>query len=310
MQRIEFRAMGCHVTAVLDSPSRRAGDLLAAVPEWFAEWEQKFSRFRDDSELAKLNHGAGAFASVSPAFWEVAQDAVRAANQTSGLVTPTLLNELEAAGYDKSFEYLQLAGQAATAPVSVTPMALANDWHTIQFDPRRRAICLPAGLRLDFGGVAKGWAADQAVKRLALAGPALVDAGGDIAAKRPPRGGRGWPIGVADPLHTGEQIGVLIVARGGVATSGRDYRKWQKGGAMQHHILDPRTGLPAQTDVLSATVVAPTAREAEAAAKAALILGSREGLGWLEARPTLAGLLVLESGTILRSRRMKNYLWS
>ncbi len=101
-----------------------------------------------------------------------------------------------------------------------------------------------------------------------------------------------------------------MIARGGVATSGRDYRRWQRDGAWQHHILDPRTGQPAATDVLSATVIAPTAREAEAAAKAALILGSREGLEWLETHPAFAGLLILEDSRMRYSHRLYKYLWS
>jgi len=93
-----------------------------------------------------------------------------------------------------------------------------------------------------------------------------------------------------------------------VATSGRDYRRWTRGGVEQHHIIDPRTGQPAQTDILSATIVAPSGPLAEIAAKVAFILGSRAGLAWLDARTTMAGLLVLEDGRTLRSRRMDAYL--
>jgi thiamine biosynthesis lipoprotein len=94
-----------------------------------------------------------------------------------------------------------------------------------------------------------------------------------------------------------------------VATSGKDYHRWLRDGIWVHHIIDPRTGLPAVTDVLSATVVAPTALEAEAAAKAALILGSRAGMNWLDADPGLAGVLVLEDGSRFYSARMDQYLW-
>ena len=105
-------------------------------------------------------------------------------------------------------------------------------------------------------------------------------------------------------------VALLLISHGGVATSGRDYRRWQRNGVWQHHLLDPSTGRPAETDALSATVIAPSAYEAEIAAKLALILGSRHGLAWLEARPALAGLLILEDGRILSSRRLVNYLWS
>jgi thiamine biosynthesis lipoprotein len=165
-------------------------------------------------------------------------------------------------------------------------------------------------VRLDLGGVAKGWAADQAARRLAEAGPALVDAGGDISVSGPMADGLPWPIAIANPFAPDQSLGLALLARGAVATSGRDYRRWMRGGLEQHHIIDPRSGQPAQTDILSATIVAPDGPLAEMAAKVALILGSRAGLAWLDARPTLAGLLVLEDGRILRSRRMDAYLYN
>jgi thiamine biosynthesis lipoprotein len=103
---------------------------------------------------------------------------------------------------------------------------------------------------------------------------------------------------VADPLAPEADVAQLWLEQGGVATSGRDYRRWRRGGVWQHHLLDPRTGRPAQTDVLSATVLGPSAAEAEVAAKVALILGSRAGLAWLAARPALTGVLVLADGQV------------
>jgi thiamine biosynthesis lipoprotein len=115
---------------------------------------------------------------------------------------------------------------------------------------------------------------------------------------------------LSDPSAPGDLLELLAVSSGGVATSGTDYRRWQQDGQWRHHIIDPRTGSPAQTDVLSVTVIAPTACVAEIAAKAVLLLGSKEGLAWLDSRPTLAGLLVLEDGSVLRSRRFDSYVWS
>ena len=121
--------------------------------------------------------------------------------------------------------------------------------------------------------------------------------------------GHGWPVGISDPFHPGESLELLGLARGGVATSGRDFHRWERQGVWQHHILDPRTGLPAATDVLTATVIAPSTVEAEAAAKVAVILGSEHALAWLDERPSLAGLLVLDDGSVRRSRRLSRYLW-
>jgi FAD:protein FMN transferase len=137
-----------------------------------------------------------------------------------------------------------------------------------------------------------------------------VDAGGDIAISGPQHDGSPWAIGVADPLNPGEDLALLMLGKSGVATSGRDYRRWQKDGRWQHHIIDPRSGLPAETDVLSATVIAPNVMEAETAAKMVLILGSQAGLDWLENQPQMAGILVLEDGCRLDSRGVRAYLWS
>lgn len=311
MRRLTFRAMGCQMLAVLDVASEQAARLLAQVPAWFEEWEQTLSRFRQDSELSQLNRNAGRWTPVSAVLWAVVQAALLAARQSQGLVVPTLLNALEAAGYDRTFEALSRS-LSTSCP---SPHPTVEDWRAIRCDSRTRSIYLPAGMRLDLGGIAKGWAADQAVQRLSAYGPALVDAGGDIAISGPRADGQPWPIGVARPEpglsssfpgrgEDGNGVGLLMISRGGVATSGRDVRRWQRDGAWQHHILDPRSGRPAVTDVLSATVVAPTALEAESAAKVALILGSRDGLAWLEARPELAGLLVLEDGHVIFSRRL------
>mgnify|MGYP000182779134 FL=1 len=345
MQRLTFRAMGCQMLAVLDDTSAQAARLLAQVPGWFEGWEQTLSRFRQDSELSQLNRNAGRQTPVSAVLWEVVQAALHAARQSQGLVVPTLLHALEAAGYDRSFEALGAdlsrgTARRAPTPPPASPPPDTGDWRAIRCDSRTRCITLPAGMRLDLGGIAKGWAADQAVGRLSAYGPALVDAGGDIAISGPRADGQPWPIGVASPatwaaappppergrkgfspeepssvvcrLSSDHQslLGLLMLPRAGrpsscgVATSGRDVRRWQRNGVWQHHILDPRSGQPAITDVISATVVAPTALEAEIAAKVALILGSRDGLAWLEARPPLAGLLVLEDGRVIPSRRL------
>ncbi|MEO7913726.1 MAG: FAD:protein FMN transferase [Roseiflexaceae bacterium] len=305
MRQHEFRAMGCQMLAALDVETPAAAERLAEVPDWVAEWERRLSRFRDDSELAWLNRQAGGSVQVSDILWDVVKTALQAAQRSHGLVTPTLLAELELAGYDCSFDMLD-AHMLAGSPSPATP---SGDWNAVVLRLGSRSICLPPGVRLDLGGVAKGWAADRAAHQLAAHGPALIDAGGDISVSGPMADGSPWPIGVADPTEIDGQIELLLLASGGVATSGRDYRRWRQGGSWQHHIIDPRTGHPAVTDVLSATVVASSAREAEMAAKTVLILGSRAGLAWIEARPSLAALLVREDRRIVRSQRLEQFTW-
>lgn len=299
--------MGCRMLAAIEAPMSNARALLAEVPRWFAEWEHALSRFQNDSELTWLNQHAGEQVQVSAVLWEVVQESLLAARRSAGYVVPHLLNALEAIGYDRSFD------QLATPALPVThswPAFQMHAWNGIEFNSRARTIKLPAGMRLDFGGIAKGWAADRALKRLAVYGPALVDAGGDVAAGAAPTGQAGWPVAIGDPLHSGENLGLLILSHVGVATSGRDYRQWKQGEVQRHHILDPHTGQPAQTDVLTATVVAPTARAAETAAKTVFILGSQAGLEWLEGQADLAGFIVRDDGQCLLSQSIHQYLWS
>lgn len=305
MYKHEFRAMGCHMLAALHYPGQRGAKLLARVPEWFETWEASLSRFRPESELNRLNHSNGEPVQVSGILWGVFQASLEAEKQSAGLVTPTLLDPLVQAGYSASFEHLPDGQQATVAkpPRHFTLKAVA-------YETSKHTLRLPEGLHLDFGGVAKGWAAHQAAKRLRAYGSALVDAGGDIAISGLQPGGEPWAVGVEDPLQPGRNLEVLRLGRCGVATSGRNYRRWQQAGSWKHHIIDPRTGEPAETDVLSATVIAPTVLEAEVAAKVVLILGSQEGLAWLEAKPNHAGLVVLEDGQIVRGPRINPYLIS
>ncbi|MGN6360574.1 MAG: FAD:protein FMN transferase [Thermomicrobiales bacterium] len=301
-----FTAMGCEMLAALDAPDEGPA---TEAPAWFATWEAILSRFRSTSELNQLNNAGGAPFVASRPLWLVLQTALWAARQSAGLVVPTLLPALEAAGYDRTFATIAAAATGTSTALVAPAPAVAGDWRAILCEARSRTIRLPAGMRLDLGGVAKGWAADRAAQRLGRAGPALIDAGGDIAASAPPRTLPGWPIGVADPRAPGGQLALLCLTRGGVATSGSDYRRWWRAGRWWHHLIDPRTGLPAESDVLSATVVAPTAREAEMAAKVVIFLGQRDGLAWLEARPRLAGLLVGQDNSVLTSRRWVHHLW-
>ena len=304
MQRIEFRAMGCHMLALSASQTESAGALLNQVPSWFVTWEQALSRFRPDSELSRLNRSSGQWFAASETLWSVLQVALDAAQASDGLVAPTMLDAMEAIGYDRSFEVIR----TGVAVLSIRPPAIV-DWRDIEFDPSRRAVRLPVGMRLDLGGVAKGWVAEQAAQRLAEEGAALVDAGGDIAVRGADGASEPFPVGVADPWQPEEMLSLVMLSSGGVATSGRDYRRWQANGKPQHHILDPRTGAPAETDVLSATVIAPNTIEAEVAAKVAFILGSGAGMDWIEAHPGLAALLALEDGNVIRSSRFADYEW-
>lgn len=304
MQDIAFRAMGCQMRAVVDADTPEAGDALQNVPIWFEIWEQCLSRFRPDSELSRLNAQSGRWVTVSQTLWEVIQTALRAARHTAGLVTPTVLGAMQAIGYTRSFEQM-MKSDFVEMTLAVAPPPNLKAWEAIQMNPTQRAVRLPEGTLLDLGGVAKGWCADEAARRLAVYGPALVDAGGDIAIAPAADRAGDFLIGIAAPARDSSDgdalLGMMALSAGGVATSGRDYRRWQIGARTVHHLIDPRTGQPAQTDVLTATAIAPSAAQAEAVAKAALLLGSAAGLTWVESQHDAAALLVCEDSCVVRT---------
>jgi thiamine biosynthesis lipoprotein len=306
IHRLSFRAMGTHMLACLDVDSHQAPSVLAEVPAWFEGWEQTLSRFRLDSELSRLNHSAGRPVPVSEVLWQVFQASLYAASTTDGLVTPTVAESMLEFGYDRDFELLAGARIPSRPPILTEIRPLS----TVAWDEDEHTLCLPEGVHLDFGGVAKGWAAHHAMLRLSEYGPALMNAGGDVASSGPLHNGGSWEISIINPFTRREEdsLGTILLRGEAVATSGTDRRRWLQGGFLRHHIIDPHTGLPAQTDVLTATVVAPTVLEAEAAAKSALIRGSQAGIAWIDAEPSLAGMLILEDGQGLYNERLKKYL--
>lgn len=305
MKNIQFRAMGCQMSAFLDSSSSKSEELLLRVPEWFEEWEQVFSRFRPDSELSLVNQQSGTMLTVSDTFWKVLELAISIEKNSHGLVTPLILPALETAGYTVSFEQMSdefsLPSQLPGSPTGI----LDNGF----LYPESRQVRLPLGFRLDFGGIAKGWAANKAIERLSTCGPALVNAGGDIAISSLQNQGHAWLIGIINPFQPEMDLGSIEVGHSGVATSGRDFRQWKQDGILRHHIIDPRTGLPAETDLLSATIIAPDVIEAEMAAKIVMILGSQTGIEWLNTQQNLSAILVLADGTVLETVNMENYNW-
>ena len=306
MHTYTFHAMGSKILIAMDTDAATLYQAGLEAASWFEEWEQHFSRFRLTSELSELNLHTGEFWQVSPIFWRVVKLALEVETKTDGLVTPAVLNALEEAGYTVSFEDMAQDIHSYLSHSFTSP----SDLHDIEMNESNYSIRLPIGLRLDLGGVVKGWAAQQAMIKLRDAAPVLVDAGGDIAISGPLRDGSPWAIGVSDPIHEGQSLGLVMLKEQGIATSGRDYRRWLKGDQWQHHIIDPRVGHPAETDLMSATLIASDVMEAEAWAKTALILGSQAAVEKLTGIKSLAYLLVLEDGSTIESSQFGNYRWN
>src|SRR5574340_568820 len=287
MVRHLFAAMGTEVTVPL--PARAAAE-AAGVERLFARWHATCTRFDPQSELSRLNRAAGRSVVVSALLFEVVSSARQAAQATDGLFDPTLLRSLEALGYDRDFADLV---DGSARPVPDAPPPATGSWRTMELDRDRRAVRLPAGAGLDLGGLAKGMAVDAGLAWLADRGvtSAAIDAGGDLGVLGLPPEEDAWSIAIEAPLGTR----VVSLPFGALATSSASRRRWRQGGAVRHHLLDPRTGLPSEAALWSATVAAMTCARAEVATKAAYLLGPEAGGRFLDERG-LAGLFLLPDG--------------
>ncbi|MEZ4670739.1 MAG: FAD:protein FMN transferase [Anaerolineae bacterium] len=293
-----FRAMGCQIEVWLETDSD--GDApLAAVPDTVEQLEAVLSRFRPRSELSRLNTQLGEWVTVSDVLLANIAAAKQGARLTNGLYTPLLLDALEAAGYDRSFDQLSPSPAAPQRSLAVA------DWQAIQIDMQSKKVRLPG--RIDLGGVAKGWTADYLADNLSEYGPCLVDMGGDIAVRGVPQGTAGWEVGVADANRSPHDVSALLLTDSSIVTSGTDFRRWEQGGQFQHHIIDPRSGRPALTDVVTATIIHPHAPTAEVYAKAVLLLGSEAGLSWLNRQWNAAGLVIRHDGAVMATSSFERY---
>jgi thiamine biosynthesis lipoprotein len=284
--RLEFPCFGGQVTVLSTN-----GD-VERVRSRLEQWHARLTRFDPTSELCLLNAHPGDSVRVSPIMACFVAAAIDAAHRTDGLVDPTLVSEIERAGYVGD-----LKGQAELEhPPHAKPARPHPDrrWLGVRIDPRTRTVTRPPGTRLDSGGIAKGLFADLAGKLLDDAAAYAVDCCGDLRI-----GGRdGVPraVLVDDPFERGEPLHEFAVATGGVATSGIGRRSWRgPDGAVMHHLLDPSTGRPAYTGVVQATALAPTAADAEVRAKAALLSGGEDARRWL----SHGGVLVFDDGSHL-----------
>ena len=284
--------MNTDVAAWLWAEPGPADVWLAEVERFFAEVEAELSRFRPDSGLSRLNAAAGQGPQrVSPMLADALALALEARERTCGVFDPTVLPALVAAGYDRSFELVAAGGERPLSG-AVPPVARAE----VELNRAAKTVSLPAGVQIDLGGIAKGWTVDRAAEMLGAWGAALVDAGGDIRASAPP-GGQPWPAAVANPFKEDQDLALAHLTGGAVATSTIMRRKWIVGGRAMHHLIDPRTGEPAKTDLVSVSGFAPTTAQAEVTATGMLIQGSDAGRRYLE-REGLAALLVRNDGAV------------
>lgn len=291
-----FACLGTTCMVRLDGATdpERAAARLEDAERTLLDWHGRFSRFEPGSELSRLNADPRATVPVSPTMVRFVLAARAAAELTGGLVDPTLVGEIERAGYVTAIgERLPLVRALALAPArrpgAPTPQ---RRWRGLAVDPGAGTVTRPPGVRLDSGGIAKGLFADLLGVRLREEEAWVVDCGGDLRLAGTAALGR--PVDVRSPFDPAVVLHRFVLADGGVATSSIGDRSWLgAGGRPAHHLLDPSTGLPAYTGVVQVSALAPTGVEAEARAKAALLAGPAAAAGWLPH----GGLVVLDDGT-------------
>jgi thiamine biosynthesis lipoprotein len=295
--------LGIHVATSADNAAAAARDARRVAGRVVA-WAGLLTRHDPASSLPRLNDDPRATVPVRATLAAVLAWADDAGRMTGGLVDVTRLAERLAAE----------SGGAHSGGPAGPPELRAPDWRLDANGSRRATIRRAPGTSFDLDGVAKGWIADRALRLLDCYAGAVIDADGDVAVRVAP--GDRWEIGVADPRGDDDLLAVIVLAdepgapgRGrrtwGVATSGTSVHRF---GPEAHHLIDPRTGRPALTDVVQATVLASGAAAAEAFAKSAVILGSAAGLDFLDRAGVAGAILLLEDGRVLALPRTSAFL--
>ncbi|MDR3577645.1 MAG: FAD:protein FMN transferase [Anaerolineaceae bacterium] len=269
--------------------------------------EKRFTRFSDQSELALLNKSSGSWCDLSQDLFEILQLCATYQEMTAGLFDPSILPDLEAAGYDRSMDEIRVHGSGKAH--KDLPHKPGSAFKEIRFDADHQRVYLPDGMKIDLGGIAKGWIAQQSAHILAeYTRTCGVNAGGDMFLVGLPAGEKYWRVTLEDPNDFRRALNILKVGPGAVATSTTTRRRWVQDGQTQHHIIDPRTGQPAQTDFISVTVVAPSLAQAEVFAKAILICGSLQASNLVVNRPEVTFIAVDTQGKLWGSPNSKEII--
>jgi thiamine biosynthesis lipoprotein len=307
MEYDQFSAMNTTILVAAEGTADSLRPGFETVRRYVAEAERRFSRFREDSELSLLNRASGQWFQASPELFGLVQEAQTWYRVTSGLFDPSLLPALRQIGYDRSLTDRRLRPAPAASPVT--------KWTRPRFeemlvDLDRQRILLPRGVELDLGGIAKGWIAARATEMLGnFSGSCAVSAGGDMALRGLPEGQTAWQVSLEDPRDANRVAAVLSVRPGSLATSSVTKRRWIQGELPRHHILDPRSGLPAESEWLCVTVWTESATGAEAFAKALLIASSEEAAGLSGRVEGLRFIAVRRDGTLWGSSRSQEMLY-
>lgn len=299
---LTFDAMGSHVRLLIGEPGPGMAPAATAAAQgrrFVEDFDAALSRFKPESELCRLNADPRERVPASELMRRAVEAGIFAAERSGGLVDPTLVGEIEQAGYVASragMAGLPLGEALADAPARRPASPRSEQrWRGFRVDDEAGEIVRPPGLRFDTGGTGKGLAADMLAANLRGYSRFIVDCGGDIRIGGADALVHPYEVFVEHPIDGG-RAHVLRLGTGGVATSGINVRIWRdERGRYAHHLLDPATGAPAWTGLVGATALGDSALEAETLSKAALLSGLEQGREILAER---GGLLIHDSGRV------------
>jgi len=304
-----------HVAVANDAAVHAAELDAARVAARVRAWAGRLTRHDAASDLMRANADPRGAAPVRPTLAATLRWAADAAELTGGIVDATMLRERLAAEWttpSESTTPAEPAPASAGLPADSSGPASRPAWRLEAARHGGALLHRDPGVAFDLDGVAKGWIADRALALLDRHPGALVDADGDLAIRSAE--GDAWEVGVADPRTDGAELAVFLLpgarlgARYGLATSGISVHRWAGPDGRRHHLIDPRTGLPAATDVVQATVLAGSARAAEAWAKTVVVLGLVAALDVLDRAPILGAILLASDGRVLAVPRTTRWL--
>lgn len=305
---ISFRAMNTEIWAAGEDGAGQHYWRMTVV-RWYQSVERAASRFLPDNELSRLNAApVGKPVKLTALLYGMIRSAWSWKEATDGRFQPFIGSSLQRLGYDRSFE---LIGKGVTEELqleAILPPDGLADRPELELDDERRTVARNVSATLDLGGMGKGWSTDRAASLLQSGfhlRRGVVDAGGDLIVWSD---GEPWQVGVQSPFDEREEWFQLKLKNAAAATSSTMHRRWTNGGKARHHILDGRTGMPVESDIVQATVLGHSVEEAEVAAKVICMLGTERLSGWMSDRfPHLGYMAVTRSGEVKVNRRVYDY---
>ena len=286
----DWPALGTTAQLVVTDATRLT-EARTAVEQVLRDIDVAASRFRDDSEITRLNRADGHWVPIGPLLAQALRIALDAAAWTGGAVDPTVGAALIDHGYDRTYSLVEPDGPAVA--VRIRPVA---GWQAVELDDAGPRARVPSGVIVDLGATAKGFAADLAATAAAAATECgvLVNLGGDISVEGPAPAD-GWAVTVTDSSELDRPTGgnddqTVVIHAGGLATSSVTARRWRRGGSELHHLIDPRSAAPVRGPWRTVSVTAVTCALANAASTAAVVLGA-DAPGWLREREMHARLV-------------------